>query len=54
MLRVLRNRIGHQLAYYRLCERTHGREYKILEWAGMRQPVPVIISQSNQNENHSG
>jgi hypothetical protein len=41
MLRVLRNRLGHQLAYYRLCERTHGRQYKILEWAGTYQAVPV-------------
>jgi len=39
-LRVLRNRLGEQLAYYRLCERTHGRQYKILEWAGTYQPVP--------------
>lgn len=44
MLRVLRNRLGHQLAYYRLCERTHGRQYKILEWAGTNQPVPVTPS----------
>ena len=41
-LRVLRNRLGHQLAYYRICERTHGRQYKILEWAGHFQPVPVV------------
>ena len=41
-LRVLRNRLGHQLAYYRLCERTHGRQYKILEWAGLYQPQPVV------------
>jgi len=41
MLRVLRNRLGHQLAYYRLCERTHGRYFTILEWAGTRQPIPV-------------
>jgi hypothetical protein len=41
-LRVLRNRLGHQLAYYRICERTHGRQYKILEWAGHFQPLPVV------------
>jgi hypothetical protein len=46
MLRVLRNRLGHQLAYYRLCERTHGRQYKILEWAGTRQPVPVKLHET--------
>jgi hypothetical protein len=46
MLRVLRNRLGHQLAYYRLCERTHGRQFNILEWAGSRQPLPVIPSTS--------
>jgi hypothetical protein len=40
-LRVLRNRLGHQLAYYRLCERTQGRQYKILEWAGTYQAQPV-------------
>jgi hypothetical protein len=40
-LRVLRNRLGHQIGYYRLCERTHGRQYKILEWAGSNQPLPV-------------
>jgi hypothetical protein len=33
-LRVLRNQLGEQIAYYRLCERTHGRQYNILEWAG--------------------
>ena len=42
MLRVLRNRLGHQLAYYRLSERTHGRQFNILEWAGTNQPVPVM------------
>jgi hypothetical protein len=40
-LRVLRNRLGHQLAYYRLCERTHGRQYRILEWAGTYQASPA-------------
>jgi hypothetical protein len=40
-LRVLRNRLGHQLAYYRICERTHGRQYKILEWAGLHHSLPV-------------
>jgi hypothetical protein len=39
-LRVLRNRLGHQLAYYRICERTHGRQYNILEWAGLNQVKP--------------
>ena len=43
-LRVLRNRLGHQLAYYRLCERTTGRQFKILEWAGMYQVLPVVPS----------
>ncbi len=43
-LRVLRNRLGHQLAYYRLCERTHGRQYNILEWAGLHQALPVTSS----------
>ncbi|WP_375418152.1 toprim domain-containing protein [uncultured Hymenobacter sp.] len=43
-LRVLRNRLGEQLAYYRICERTHGRQYRILEWAGYYQPVPVTAS----------
>jgi hypothetical protein len=46
MLRVLRNRLSHQLAYYRLCERTQGRHYKILEWAGTHQPLPITPSQS--------
>jgi hypothetical protein len=41
-LRVLRNRLGHQIGYYRLCERTHGRQYKILEWAGSYQPLPQL------------
>jgi hypothetical protein len=41
-LRVLRNRLGEQLSYYRLCERTHGRQYKILEYAGLHQPQPVV------------
>ncbi|MGI4759592.1 MAG: toprim domain-containing protein [Janthinobacterium lividum] len=41
-LRVLRNRLGHQIAYYRLCERTSGRQYKILEWASLHQPLPQI------------
>jgi len=40
-LRVLRNRLSHQLAYYRLCERTHGRQYNILEWAGLHHALPV-------------
>lgn len=40
-LRVLRNRLGNQVAYYRLCERTKGRQYRILEWAGSYQPLPV-------------
>ena len=40
-LRVLRNRLGHQISYYRLCERTTGRHYNILEWAGLYQPQPV-------------
>ncbi|MGI4759894.1 MAG: toprim domain-containing protein [Janthinobacterium lividum] len=39
-LRVLRNRLGEQIGYYRLCERTQGRQYKILEWAGLHQPLP--------------
>jgi hypothetical protein len=46
-LRVLRNRLGHQLAYYRLCERTHGRQFNILEWAGTRQPVPVVTHETS-------
>jgi hypothetical protein len=41
-LRVLRNRLGEQMAYFRLCERTHGRSFKILEYAGLHQPVPQI------------
>ena len=45
-LRVLRNRLGHQIAYYRLCERTHGRQFKILEWAGSYQPVPVKVDET--------
>ena len=45
-LRVLRNRLGHQLAYYRLCERTHGRQFNILEWADSRQPVPVVTHET--------
>ncbi|RZJ93818.1 MAG: hypothetical protein EOO60_04405, partial [Hymenobacter sp.] len=40
-LRVLRNRLGDQMAYYRLCERTKGRQYRILEWAGNYQSTPV-------------
>ena len=40
-LRVLRNRLGHQISYYRLCERTTGCKYRILEWAGLYQPKPV-------------
>lgn len=40
-LRVLRNRLGDQVAYYRLCKRTKGRQYRILEWAGKYQPVPI-------------
>ncbi|MGI4835084.1 MAG: toprim domain-containing protein [Janthinobacterium lividum] len=43
-LQVLRNRLGHQLSYYRLCERTTGRQYKILEWAGLYQPRPVTLA----------
>jgi hypothetical protein len=39
-LRVLRNRLGDQISYYRLCERTTGVQYKILEWAGLHQPLP--------------
>ncbi|MVN76920.1 hypothetical protein GO988_11350 [Hymenobacter sp. HMF4947] len=50
-LRVLRNRLGNQLAYFRLCERTHGRQYKILEWAGLYQTQP-ITSQATVNESH--
>jgi len=42
-LRVLRNRLGEQLSYYRLCERTHGRQYKILEWAGRYQSQPTLL-----------
>lgn len=41
-LRVLRNQLGHQLAYYRLCERTQGREFKILEWAGHYDVMPIV------------
>lgn len=41
-LRVLRNQLGDQLGYYRLCERTAGKEFKILEWAGLYQPKPVV------------
>ncbi|WP_210521596.1 toprim domain-containing protein [Hymenobacter terricola] len=41
-LRVLRNRMGHQLDYYRICERTTGRQYKILEWAGQYNAKPVV------------
>lgn len=44
-LRVLRNRLGEQVRYYRLCERTHGRAFKILEWAGLHQPVPQTPNQ---------
>lgn len=33
-LRVLRNRLGDQVAYCRLCERIKGRQYRILEWVG--------------------
>jgi|GEM_PF-1506966 len=43
-LKVLRNRLGDQLAYYRLCERTSGREYKILEWAGFHSPKVVLTN----------
>lgn len=39
-LLVLRNRLGEQMSYYRLCERTSGRDFKILEYAGSRQLVP--------------
>jgi hypothetical protein len=39
-LRTLRNQLGDQLAYYRLCERTKGRAFTILEWAGTYQPQP--------------
>jgi hypothetical protein len=45
-LRVLRNRLGHQLVYYRLCERTTGRKYNILEWAGLQQALPQTAKQS--------
>ncbi len=41
-LRVERNRMGHQLDYYRICERTSGRQYKILEWAGQYHARPVV------------
>jgi hypothetical protein len=41
-LRVLRNQMGDQLSYYRICERTQGREFKILEWAGHYQVLPVV------------
>lgn len=39
-LRVLRNRLGDQMSFYRLCERTTGIHYNILEWAGLHQPLP--------------
>ena len=39
-LLVLRNRLGEQMSYYRLCERTSGRDFKILEYAGLHQPIP--------------
>jgi len=41
-LRVLRNRMGDQLAYYRICERTKGRKYAILEFAGQYHARPVV------------
>jgi hypothetical protein len=44
-LRVLRNRLGDQISYYRLCERTSGSDFKILEWAGLQQPLPVTPKQ---------
>ncbi|MDB5268034.1 MAG: primase [Hymenobacter sp.] len=40
-LRVLRNQLGHQLEYYRICEKTPN-DFKILEWAGKYQPKPVV------------
>ncbi|HEX8659649.1 MAG TPA: hypothetical protein VF690_19055, partial [Hymenobacter sp.] len=46
-LRVLRNQLGDQLSYYRICERTQGREFKILEWAGkyhVRPQVPGYVA----------
>ncbi|WP_400194075.1 toprim domain-containing protein [Hymenobacter sp. B81] len=41
-LRVLRNQLGHQLYYYRICERTQGRKFKILEHAGLAHAVPQV------------
>jgi hypothetical protein len=46
-LRVLRNRLGHQMNYYRLCERTTGRQFKILEYAGLHQPIPQTPKPTN-------
>lgn len=48
-LRVLRNRLGEQMSYYRLCERTTGTKYNILEWAGMQHTLPQI-PKSQENE----
>jgi hypothetical protein len=41
-LLVLRNRLGEQMSYYRLCERTSGRDFKILEYAGLHHPKPIV------------
>lgn len=41
-LRVLRNRLGDQLDYYRICARTRGRQYTVLEWAGSYHTRPVV------------
>lgn len=41
-LRTLRNQMGDQLQYYRLCERTTGRKFTVLEWAGEYQPQPQL------------
>ena len=44
-LRALRNQLGDQLQYYRLCERTTGRKFRVLEWAGEFQPTPQLSPQ---------
>ncbi|MCA8830550.1 toprim domain-containing protein [Hymenobacter pini] len=41
-LYTLRNQLGDQLQYYRLCERTTGRQFRILEWAGEYHSTPQL------------
>ena len=46
-LRTLRNQLGDQLDYFRLCERTTGRKFRVLEWAGEYHATPQMEASSS-------